>query len=358
MYDYVVVGSGLFGATCAYELTRAGRSCLVLEARSHIGGNCYTETRDGINLHIYGPHIFHTSSNRIWEWVNQFVSFNSYRFSPVANYQGILYSLPFNMWTFNQMWGVATPKDAMEIISSQSKGIASPRNLEEMAIQMVGVDIYERLIKGYTKKQWDRDPALLPKEIVARLAVRYTYDNSYFDDKHQGVVEGGYTLLFERLLENVKVYLGVDYLQDKPAWDKMARMGVIYTGAIDAYHSYCYGKLDYRSQNFVHKKLETGDYQGVSVMNYTGEEVPYTRVVEHKHFEANASPVSWVTWEHPEDEGLPMYPIRDKPNLQKLSRYNALADGVHFGGRLGSYQYYDMHQVIGSALALTDKLIA
>jgi len=361
-YDYLIVGCGFYGSICAYELTKAGYKCLVIDKRNHIGGNCHTENKDGINIHTYGPHIFHTSNEEVWKWINQFVEFNNFTLRPVANYKGEIYSLPFNMWTFNKLWGVTHPHEAIAIIAEQSTGIDEPTNLEEQAIKLVGVDVYEKLIKGYTAKQWKKDPKELPKEIIKRLPVRFTYDNNYFNDKYQGIPIGGYTKIFEKLLDGIEVRLETDYLKDKNQWNDQANK-IIYTGPIDAYYSYRYGQLEYKTTFFDHRKVMTDNYQGTCVMNYTEAEVPYTRVIEHKHFENSDTPTTWITFEYPTeykaDVTEPMYPVNDKVNNEIYRRYKELADqekNIIFGGRLAEYKYYDMHQVIESALNFINNI--
>jgi UDP-galactopyranose mutase len=355
-YDYLIVGSGFFGSICAYELKKMGYSCIVLEKREHIGGNCYTERWDGINIHTYGPHIFHTSNKEIWDWINQFVKFNNFILSPVANYRGEIYSLPFNMWTFSKLWGITHPNDAIEIIKTQSSDIDTPSNLEEQAIKLVGTDVYHKLIKGYTEKQWRKSATLLPKEIIKRLPVRFTYNNNYFDDIYQGIPIGGYTQIFDKLLEGIDVKLNVDYLIDRNYWDSQVN-NIIYTGPIDAFFDYKFGHLEYKTTKFNHKLMRTNNFQGTAVMNYTDVNVPYTRIIEHKHFENSKSDVSWVTWEYPEEyipsKTEPYYPVNDVHNNEIYSKYLNLTkelSNVYFGGRLAEYKYYDMHKVIESAL--------
>lgn len=354
MFDYLIVGSGFFGSICAHELTKSGKSVLVIDNRTHIGGNCYTENRDGINLHIFGPHIFHTSNKMVWDWVNQFAKFNHFRYSPVANYRDEIYSLPFNMWTFNKLWNVKYPSDAFNIIHEQSKHIGDPGNLEEQAIKLVGKDVYEKLIKGYTHKQWMKDPKELPKEIIKRLPVRYTYDNNYFNDTYQGIPEGGYTQIFEKLLEGIEVRLGVDYFSSElPEHSK-----VIFTGPIDRFFNYSHGKLEYKTVRLEHRRHETKNYQGVAVTNYTDYHVPFTRIIEHKHFEFGQQDVTWTSHEYPTPyvagNTEPFYPVNDETNNKIYQKYKGEAekikDTVLFGGRLAEYKYYDMHQVIESAL--------
>jgi UDP-galactopyranose mutase len=355
-YNYIIVGSGFFGSICAYELTKAGYKCLVLEKRNHIGGNCYTSNKDNIHVHDYGPHIFHTSNEKVWNWINQFTSFNNFTLRPVANYKGETYSLPFNMWTFSKLWNITHPDQAKEIIKQQSSNIGEPNNLEEQAIKLVGVDVYEKLIKGYTAKQWRKNPKELPKEIIKRLPVRFNYDNNYFNDKYQGIPIGGYTQIFEKLLNGIEVKLEVDYLINKEYWNNQAEK-IIYTGPIDAYFNYQFGELEYKTTKFKHEKLKTDNFQGVAMMNYTDEETLYTRCIEHKHFEFTDSPITWITWEYPTEYKAqttePYYPVNDTENTLKYSQYKNLADqesNIIFGGRLAEYKYYDMHQVIESAL--------
>jgi UDP-galactopyranose mutase len=362
--DYLIVGSGLFGAICAYELTKKGYKCLVLEKRNHIGGNCYTSNRDGIQVHEYGPHIFHTSNEIVWNWINQFVSFNNFTFRPVANYKGEIYSLPFNMWTFSKLWNISHPEEAKNIIAEQSKHIYEINNLEDQAIKLVGLDVYEKLIKGYTAKQWRKDPKELPKEIITRLPVRFTYDNNYFNDKYQGIPIGGYTQIFEKLLNGIKVKLNVDYLKDKEYWNSLAKNKIIYTGPIDAYYDYQFGELEYKTLSFEHEKLNTDSFQGVSMMNYTDIDTPYTRCIEHKHFENNHSNITWITKEYPTEYNPnttePYYPVNDSINNKKYSLYKNLVlqeKNIIFGGRLAEYKYYDMHQIIESALNKIEHII-
>jgi UDP-galactopyranose mutase len=360
MYDYLIVGSGFFGSICAYELNKAGFKVVVIDSRNHIGGNCYTENKDGINIHTYGPHIFHTSNKEVWNWINQFVSFNNFTLRPVANYKGEIYSLPFNMWTFSKLWNITHPDQAKRIIDIQSKHIKEPTNLEEQAIKLVGVDVYEKLIKGYTSKQWRKDPKELPANIIKRLPVRFNYDNNYFNDKYQGIPIGGYTQIFETLLKGIEIKLGIDYFKDElPKYNK-----VIYTGPIDRFYNYQFGELEYKTTKFEHRRLEDDNYQGVAMMNYTDEKIPFTRVIEHKHFENTQSNITWITFEYPTeykvDTTEPMYPVNDDENNSKYLLYKSLADqekDIMFGGRLAEYKYYDMHQVIESALNFTKQLI-
>lgn len=353
IYDYLIVGSGFFGSICARELTDSGKKVCVIENRNHIGGNCYTSKRDGINVHDYGPHIFHTSNEEVWKWINQYVTFNDFTLRPVANYKGEIYSLPFNMWTFSKLWNITHPYEAKQIIEEQSSHIKEPKNLEEQSIKLVGKDVYEKLIKGYTEKQWRKDAKDLPKEIIKRLPVRFSYDNNYFNDKYQGIPIGGYTQIFDQLLEGVDVLLNTDFFgSDLPKHNK-----VIYTGPIDRYFGYKFGELEYKTTLFEHKKIETNNYQGVVMMNYTDKETPFTRTIEHRHFQDVESDVTWVTWEFPTQynarESEPYYPVNDEENTKKYNQYKGLADkekNVYFGGRLAEYKYYDMHKVIESAL--------
>lgn len=354
-YDYLIIGSGFFGSICAYELTKIGKKCLVIEKRDHIGGNCYTEKKDNINIHTYGPHIFHTSNEEVWRWINQFTEFNNFRNTPVANYKGEIYSLPFNMWTFSKLWNITHPDEAKSIINEQSLDIGEPKNLEEQAIKLVGKDVYYKLIKGYTEKQWRKPATELPKEIIQRLPVRFTYDNNYFNDKYQGIPIGGYTQIFEKLLEGIEVKLGVDYLENKDYWNSKAH-NIIYTGPIDAFFDYEFGELEYKTTRFENKKISTDNYQGCPVMNYTEFEIPYTRTIEHKHFENSDSDVTWVSWEYPDEynkDKEPYYPVNDKINNEVYKNYKNLSEeysNIYFGGRLAEYKYYDMHKVIESAL--------
>lgn len=356
MYDFLVVGAGMFGATFARLATDAGRRCLVIDKRQHIAGNCYTEERDGIHIHVYGPHIFHCNDHDIWAFVNRFACFNNFRNAPIALHRGKAYSLPFNMYTFNQLWGVTTPQEARARIESQRLKLdREPANLEEQALALVGRDIYETLIRGYTRKQWQRDPKELPPEIIKRLPLRFTWDNNYFNDRHQGIPVDGYTRLFERMLDGIEVRLGCDYLADRAAWNALART-VVFTGRIDEYFDYRFGELEYRTLRFESEWLDTDNYQGNAVVNYTEAEVPWTRIVEHKHFTpGNASPRTCITREIPDTwsrNKVPYYPIGDARNSAIHRRYEELAAaeaGIIFGGRLAEYRYYDMHQVLGSA---------
>ena len=362
MYDYLVVGAGLWGATFAQIMTERGKRCLVIDKRAHVGGNIYTEEIEGIQVHVYGAHIFHTSDRRVWEYVNRFAEFNRYTNSPIANYRGEIYNLPFNMNTFNKMWGVITPEEAMARIETEREFAAcrEPRNLEEQAISLVGRDIYEKLIKGYTEKQWGRECRSLPPFIIKRLPVRFTYDNNYFEDSYQGIAKGGYTAMVERMLRGIEVRLGVDYLEERSKLDRLATR-VVYTGTVDSYFGYCYGPLEYRGLRFETEILDIPNYQGNAVVNFTDTEPPYTRVIEHKHFEFGNQPKTVISKEYPTEWSQgdePYYPINDAKNNALYERYRDLAmreEGVVFGGRLGEYRYYDMDKTILSAMECADK---
>ena len=363
-YDYLIVGAGLFGATFAHQATLKGKRCLVIDKRPHAGGNIYCRTEEGINIHCYGAHIFHTNDKAIWDFVNQFAEFNRYTNSPVANYKGELYSLPFNMYTFYKLWGVKTPGEAKQKIAEQidALNIGTPANLEEQALKLVGTDIYEKLIKGYTEKQWGRKATELPAFIIKRLPVRFTFDNNYFNDKYQGIPVGGYNRITEGLLNAVEVRLNYDYFADRDYFNSLAK-NIVYTGAIDEYFDYCYGRLEYRSLRFEHEHHEVANYQGNAVVNYTASAVPYTRIIEHKHFEFGTQPTTIITKEYPEEwqpGKEPYYPVNDEANTKRFKQYEEKAAGesVIFGGRLAEYRYYDMHQVIGSALAKSKKILS
>lgn len=362
MYDYLIVGSGFFGAVCAHELKKKGKKILVIEKREHIAGNAYTENHNGIHVHKYGAHIFHTSNKDIWDYVNQFAEFNNFINSPIATYQGKLYNLPFNMNTFYQLWGVKTPAEAKEKINSQRRGGAEEAtNLEEKAISLVGADIYNILIKGYTEKQWGRKASELPAFIINRLPVRFTFDNNYFSDRYQGIPIGGYTKLIQNMLDGIEVRLNTNYFDNQSYFNSIANK-VIYTGPIDQYFDYCYGALDYRSLRFEHEILESDNYQGVAVVNYTEFDVPYTRIIEHKHFDPVDTHHSVITKEYPVEWTLgaeAYYPINDEKNMTIFKKYRELARNekdIIFGGRLAEYKYYDMHQVIASAIKTVSSL--
>lgn len=364
-YDYLIIGSGLFGSVFAHEMTKDGKSCLVLERRDHVGGNVYCEEKEGIHIHKYGAHIFHTSIKEVWDYVNQFVEFNNYVNSPVANYKGELYNLPFNMNTFAKMWGVVTPAEAAAKIAQQRQeaGVTEPKNLEEQAISLIGTDIYTKLIKGYTEKQWGRSCTELPAFIIKRLPVRYTFDNNYFNDRYQGIPIGGYNVLIDALLEGIEVRTGVDYNKVRQEYEGIAKT-VVYTGPVDEYFDYTLGRLEYRGLRFETERLEEVNHQGVAVMNYTDRETPYTRSIEHKHFEFGTQPVTYVTKEYPADwqpGKEAYYPVNNERNQKLYYQYAALAaeeKNVIFGGRLAEYKYYDMDDVIASALDMVKKVMA
>ena len=375
-YDYLIVGAGLFGATFAWRARQAGKTCLVIDRREHTGGNTYCEQVEGINVHRYGAHIFHTNNEEIWRFVNSLVPFNRYTNSPVANYQGKLYNLPFNMNTFYQMWGVKTPAEAAAKIEEQraearqllqQQGVAEPRNLEEQALLLIGKDIYEKLIKGYTEKQWGRACTELPAFIIRRLPVRFVFDNNYFNDRFQGIPEGGYNVLINKLLEGCDVRLGVDYLENREAWNEQANQ-IVYTGEIDRYFDYRLGHLEWRTVRFETETMPTSNYQGNAVVNYTEREIPYTRIIEHKHFESfgadvDKNPKTVISREYSTEWHLgmePYYPVNDEKNDKLYKQYVELANAeknVLFGGRLAEYKYYDMAPVIERALAIADNVI-
>lgn len=369
-YDYLIVGAGLFGAAFAQRAAEAGKRVLVIDRRKHVAGNAYTREQEGIQVHKYGAHIFHTNDRRVWDYVNRFASFNRYTNSPIANYHGEIYSLPFNMYTFNKMWGVVTPEEALAEIERQKAeaGIDEPKNLEEQAISLVGTDIYEKLVKGYTEKQWGRPCSKLPAFIIKRLPVRFVYDNNYFNALFQGIPVGGYTRMTENMLDGIEVRLGQDYLEEKSSWDVLADK-VIYTGPVDEYFQYKLGHLEYRSIRLEEETLDQESFQGNAVVNYTDRETPWTRIIEHKWFEfglnleGNPLPKTVISREYsiewkPGDE--PYYPVNDEKNSRLYEAYRRLASeerDVIFGGRLGEYRYYDMDQVIASALELAEKEI-
>lgn len=369
MYDYLVVGSGLYGSIFAREATNKGYKCLVIDKRDNVGGNIYTEKVEGINVHKFGAHIFHTNNKKVWNYITQFATFNRFTNSPVANYKGELYSLPFNMYTFNKMWGVVTPEEAAAKIEEQKQEVkGEPRNLEEQAISLVGRDIYEKLIKGYTEKQWGRDCKDLPSFIIKRLPVRLTFDINYFNALYQGIPVGGYTGMIENILDGIEVRLSEDYLKDKAKWDGMAKK-VIYTGPIDAYFDYCLGALEYRSVRFETELLDKQNFQGNAVVNYTDRETPWTRIIEHKWFEfgkdeeGNELQKTVISREYSSEwkrGDEPYYPVNDEKNGEVYKKYKELADkeeNIIFGGRLGEYKYYDMDQVIAAALIMCKKIV-
>lgn len=362
MYDYLIVGAGLYGAVFAQEAKRAGKSVLVIDKRPHIAGNVYTEKVEGINVHKYGAHIFHTSDKNIWEYVNQFAEFNNYINSPVARYKNELYNLPFNMNTFSKMWNIATPQEAKDIIASQiaDLNITEPKNLEEQALSLVGKDVYEKLIKGYTEKQWGRDCKDLPSFIIKRLPLRFIYDNNYFNDRYQGIPIGGYTKIVEKMLDGIEVRLNTNYLDNREEFDAMADK-IVYTGMIDQFYDYKLGVLEYRSVRFETEELPMENYQGNAVVNYTEREVPYTRIIEHKHFEFGKQPTTIISREYSSEwkkGDEPYYPVNNDKNNALYQQYKELADKEHkviFGGRLGGYKYYDMDKVIAAALEMCEK---
>ncbi|MBP1631438.1 MAG: wcfM [Bacteroidetes bacterium] len=358
-YDYLVVGAGLFGSYFAYRAKKNGKKVLVIEKRSHVGGNLFCESIEDINVHKYGAHIFHTSNKEVWNFVNSIVEFNRYTNSPVASYGGALYNLPFNMNTFYALWGTKTPEEARMKIEEQRKasGIVTPKNLEEQAISLVGKDIYEILIKGYTEKQWGRDATDLPAFIIKRLPVRFTFDNNYFNDKYQGIPIGGYNKLINGLLEGIDVRCNIDYFSNRQSLSLLADK-IVYTGKIDEFYDYCYGKLDYRSLRFEHEILNIPNFQGNAVVNYTDKTVPYTRIIEHKHFEFGQQPNTVITKEFSLEANSntePYYPVNDEKNNTLYKKYKQIAEmeqKVIFGGRLAEYKYYDMHQIIEIASKL------
>jgi len=363
-YDYLIVGAGLFGAVFAHEATKKDKTCLVIDRRSHLGGNVYCENVDGINVHKYGAHIFHTNDKAIWDYVNKFAIFNNYVNSPLSLSKGKLYNLPFNMNTFHQLWGVKTPAEAKEIIESQIKeyGFKNPKNLEEQALSLIGKDIYETLIKEYTEKQWGKKATELPAFIIKRLPIRYTFNNNYFNDKYQGIPIGGYNTIINSLLEGIETRTGVDFLKNKSELETLAKK-VVYTGNIDEYYNYKFGKLEYRSLRFESEVLNIDNYQGNAVVNYNDADVPYTRILEHKHFEFGKQKHTVITKEYPETwtpEREAYYPVNNDENQKKYQKYKDLSleeTNVIFGGRLAEYKYYDMHQVIGSALVKSKKAL-
>lgn len=361
-YDYLIVGSGLFGSIFAYEANKKGKKCLVIEKRSHVGGNIYTENVEGIQVHKYGAHIFHTSNKDVWKYINQFAEFNRYTNSPVARYKDELYNMPFNMNTFHALWGVITPEEAKQKIEEEKKeaDIAEPKNLEEQAISLVGKTIYEKLVKGYTEKQWGKKATELPSFIIKRLPVRFTYDNNYFNDRYQGIPIGGYTQIIEKMLDGIEVRLNYDYFDHREEVNQMADK-IIFTGPIDKFYDYQFGKLEYRSLRFETEMLNISNYQGNAVVNYTEYEVPYTRIIEHKHFDFVDTDKTIITREYPDKwdkDKEPYYTINDEKNTSLYNKYKELSEKnnkVIFGGRLGQYKYYDMDKVIASAMECVQK---
>ncbi|MBW8243276.1 UDP-galactopyranose mutase [Muricauda oceani] len=361
-YDFLIVGAGLYGAVFAHEATKHGKNCLVIDKRNHLGGNTYCEDIEGINVHKYGAHIFHTNDKTIWDYVNSFVPFNRYTNSPLANFEGKLYNLPFNMNTFYQLWGTKTPDEAMAVLDEQTSKYRNitPTNLEEQALSLVGDDIYKKLIKGYTEKQWGRKATELPAFIIKRLPLRFTYDNNYFNDTYQGIPIGGYNKLTEGLLKGIECRTNIDFFKEKAALTGLAKQ-IVFTGKIDEYFDYCHGKLEYRSLDFKHEILAQSNYQGNAVVNYTEAKIPFTRIIEHKHFEFGRQKSTVITKEYPLEaspEKEPYYPINDTKNNEIFKAYQEMAknEPTIFGGRLAEYKYYDMHQVIGAALSDTRKL--
>ncbi|MCI9083485.1 MAG: UDP-galactopyranose mutase [Lachnospiraceae bacterium] len=363
-YDYLIVGAGLFGAVFAQEAGKTGKKCLVIDKREHIAGNIYTREVEGIQVHEYGAHIFHTSNKKVWDYVGRFAEFNRYTNSPVANYKGEIYNMPFNMNTFNKLWGVVTPREAQEKIEQQKRqySVENPKNLEEQAINLVGPDVYTKLVKGYTEKQWGRRATELPAFIIKRLPVRFTYDNNYFNDNFQGIPVGGYTRMVEKMLEGTEVRLNENFLEKQEEYKALAET-VIYTGMIDEYFDYCFGELEYRSLRFETELLNQENYQGNAVVNYTEYEVPYTRIIEHKHFEYGTQPQTVITREYPKEwkkGDEPYYPMNDDKNAELYGRYQDLAKkegNVIFGGRLGQYKYYDMDDTVEAALQCVSQIL-
>lgn len=364
MYDYLVVGAGLFGSIFAHEAKTKGKSVLVIDKRDHVGGNIYTEECEGINVHKYGAHIFHTNDRRAWEYITRFAQFNNFKNAPIANYKGEIYSLPFNMYTFNKMWGVITPDEAERKIAEQraESGIEEPQNLEEQAISLVGKEIYEKLVKGYTEKQWGRPCNTLPSFIIKRLPVRFNYDNNYFNAKYQGIPIGGYTAIIEKLLDGIDVELGVNFFDDREQYATLAKK-IVFTGPIDEYYGYRFGPLEYRSVYFETEVLDKENYQGNAVVNYTASDVPWTRIIEHKWFESTESEKTVISREYSREWSLgeePYYPVNDEKNAAVYAKYHELAqkeENLLFGGRLGEYKYYDMDATVIAALELCDKVL-
>lgn len=364
MYDYLIVGAGLFGAVFAHEAHKKGKTCLVIDKRSHVGGNVYTEEIERIQVHKYGAHIFHTSNKKVWDYIQQFAEFNRYTNSPIAKYKDEIFNMPFNMNTFNKMWGVVSPEEARNKIEEQIQeaNITNPSNLEEQAISLVGKDIYEKLVKGYTQKQWGRACTELPAFIIKRLPVRFTYDNNYFNDLYQGIPIGGYTQIIEKMLQGIDLKLDYDFFKHREELEKITDK-IVFTGMIDQYYDYCYGELEYRSLKFVTEILDIENYQGNAVVNYNEYEVPYTRIIEHKHFEYGTQEKTVITKEYPaqwKEGNEPYYPMNDEKNNKLYEKYRNLADNeerVVFGGRLGMYKYFDMHQVIAEALKCVEEEI-
>lgn len=359
MYNYIIVGSGLFGAIFAHEAKKRNKTVLVLEKRHHIGGNCYTENIENINVHKYGPHIFHTNDERIWNYINKFSKFNNFTYRPKVNFNDEIYSFPINLFTLYQVWGVKTPEEAKNKINQVKIKNENPQNLEEWILSQVGVELYEKFVKGYTTKQWGRNPKELPSSIIKRLPIRLVFDDNYFNDKYQGIPDEGYTKIFEKLLDGIEIRTGVDFFENKQEWENLAEK-IVFTGKIDELYDYRFGKLEYRSLRFEQQILE-GDYQGVAVVNYTEKEIPYTRICEHKHFDFRNQEKTVITKEYPEKyigSNTPYYPIGDEKNISLYNKYKELTNQQTkyiLGGRLAEYKYYDMHQIIGSALLRCKK---
>jgi len=355
MYDYVIVGAGLFGSIFAREMTDRGFSCLVIDKRRHIGGNCYTKDVGGIAVHEYGPHIFHTNSDRIWKYMNKWCEFNRFSYHPKVRYGDSLYSFPINMMTLYQLWGVKTPNEAKDILNTKRISITNPSNLEEWILSQVGEEIYQKFIYGYTKKQWGKEPCRLPSSIIKRIPIRLTWNDDYFDDKYQGIPIGGYTAIFKKMLKDIPVETGVDYIRDRDKWDSIGKK-IVYTGGLDEFFDFSLGELEWRSLRFEHENLNISDFQGNAAINYTHEDIPYTRIVEHKHFEFGKQNHTVITREYPQKwdrRKEKYYPVNDEKNNHLYNRYKNLVDQSKYiiGGRLADYKYYDMHQVIGSALS-------
>lgn len=354
-YDYLIVGSGLFGSICAYELNKIGKKVLVVDSRSHIGGNCYTENKDSINIHKYGPHIFHTDNKEVWEWINKFCEFNNYKHSPKVSYKGKIYSFPINLMTLNQLWGIKTPFEAKSKLNEVIINNSNPKNLEEWILSKVGEDIYNIFIYGYTKKQWGKNPKNLSSSIIKRLPIRFNFNDNYYFDKYQGIPIGGYTKIFEKLLYNIEVKLNTDYFVNREYFNSISK-NIIFTGKIDEFFDYKYGELEYRTLEFKNERLEMDDYQGCSQINYTDFDVPYTRITEHKHFENNISNITWISKEYSKDYkkgDIPYYPIDDYKNIKIYNKYKEYSNNfknIIFGGRLAEYKYYDMEKIISLAL--------
>ena len=357
-YDFLIVGSGLFGSVFVYEMNKKGYKCLVIDKKSHIAGNCYTEKKDNINIHVYGPHIFHTNDEKIWNWINQFTEFHNYKHSPRVNFNNKIYSFPINLLTLHQLWGVTNPSEAQEKLNSVKYDIPNPKNMEEWVLSQVGEEIYNTFIKEYTIKQWNKHPSELPTSIIKRLPIRLNYDDNYFFDKYQGIPINGYTQIFEKLLNGIETRLNTNYFDNREFFNNIAEK-IVFTGKIDEFYDFRFGELEYRSLEFKNELVETLDYQGCSIVNYTDKNTEFTRITEHKHFEQSKSDVTWITKEYPKTNNeQPFYPISDDKNNKIYNKYKEISkkDNIIFGGRLAEYKYYDMHQVIGSALNSVKKI--